>query len=195
MDLMTYRDSEEREHPIRNLQDWSRRRARILANMELVMGPLPGQDRKVPLEMEIVQTENLPGVVRKKITYASEKGHRVPAYLLLPNGRKGPFAGVLSLHGTSGGRGRTAGVGADYPPYTLELAQRGCVTIAPDYVTLGDKPGGSGQFRLYQRNHEGHLGPYSRRRPPPGPAGGGPWPHRVPRPLPGRAQRPLLGRL
>ena len=45
---------------------------------------------------------------------------------------------LLSLQGTSGGKGRTAGIGEDYPLYTLEPAQRGYVAIAPDYVTLGD---------------------------------------------------------
>ena len=45
---------------------------------------------------------------------------------------------MLCLHGTSGPRGRTAGLGADYPRYTLELAERGYVTIAPDYVLLGE---------------------------------------------------------
>ena len=45
---------------------------------------------------------------------------------------------MLCLHGTSGPRGRTAGLGADYPRYTLELAERGYVTIAPDYPLLGE---------------------------------------------------------
>jgi dienelactone hydrolase len=138
MDLLTYRDSAGNAHPVGNVGEWAVRRAQILANMEKVMGPLPGPEKKVPLDVEVLETERLPGVVRKKITYASEKGHRVPAYLLLPDGGKGPFAAMLSLHGTSGGRGRTAGVGAEYPLYALELAERGYVTIAPDYITLGD---------------------------------------------------------
>jgi dienelactone hydrolase len=45
---------------------------------------------------------------------------------------------MLCLHGTSGSRGRTAGLGEDYPRYTLELAERGYVTIAPDYTLLGE---------------------------------------------------------
>lgn len=45
---------------------------------------------------------------------------------------------MLCLHGTGGPRGRTAGLGADYPRYALELAERGYVTIAPDYTLLGD---------------------------------------------------------
>jgi hypothetical protein len=45
---------------------------------------------------------------------------------------------MLCLHGSSGACGRTAGLGADYPRYALELAERGYVTIAPDYPLFGE---------------------------------------------------------
>jgi dienelactone hydrolase len=45
---------------------------------------------------------------------------------------------MLCLHGTSGACGRTAGLGEDYPRYAIELAERGYVTIAPDYPLLGE---------------------------------------------------------
>ena len=35
-------------------------------------------------------------------------------------------------------KGRTAGLGADYARYTLELAERGYVAIAPDYPLFGE---------------------------------------------------------
>jgi dipeptidyl aminopeptidase/acylaminoacyl peptidase len=101
--------------------------------MQLVMGPLPASDREVPLDAQVLQTETLSQVTRKKITYAAGKGDCVPAYLLIPHGLQGRAPAVLCLHGTSGGRGRTAGLGEDYPRYTLEPAERGYVTIAPDY--------------------------------------------------------------
>jgi acetyl esterase/lipase len=120
------------------VEDWQRRREQILANMELVMGPLPGPERRVPLDVQVVHTETLPKLTRKKITYAATKDYRVPAYLLIPHGLKGRAPAMLCLHGTSGPKGRTAGLGADYPRYTLELAERGYVTIAPDYTLLGE---------------------------------------------------------
>ena len=138
MNLIEYVDSNGHERSVANLQDWVKRREEILENMQLVMGPVPGPEKKVPLEVEVHESEQLPGLTRSRISYASEKGHRVPAYLLVPDGLKGPAPALLSLHGTSGGKGRTAGVGKEYPLYTLEPAQRGYVTIAPDYVTLGD---------------------------------------------------------
>lgn len=138
MKLLVWRDATGTEHPVTSPQDWQRRREHILANMQLVMGPLPTPDQRVPLDMQVVQTETLLTLTRKKITYAATKNHRVPAYLLIPHGLKGRAPAMLCLHGTSGPRGRTAGLGADYPRYTLELAERGYVTIAPDYTLLGE---------------------------------------------------------
>ena len=138
MKLMVWRDASGVEHPVTSARDWQRRREHILANMELVMGPLPAAERRVPLDVQVVQTEELPTLTRKKITYAATKDYRVPAYLLIPHGLKGRAPAMLCLHGTSGSRGRTAGLGADYPRYTLELAERGYVTIAPDYTLLGE---------------------------------------------------------
>ena len=138
MKLLVWRDEQGAEHPVTNARDWQRRREHILANMQLVMGPLPAADRRVPLDVQVVQTETLPKLTRKKITYAATKGYRVPAYLLIPHGLKGRAPAMLCLHGTSGSRGRTAGLGAEYPRYTLELAERGYVTIAPDYTLLGE---------------------------------------------------------
>jgi dipeptidyl aminopeptidase/acylaminoacyl peptidase len=114
------------------------RREDILEKMQMVMGTLPGADKRVPLELEIHHSQKMSGLTRSRISFASEVGHRVPAYLLLPDGLESPVPALLSLQGTSGGKGRTAGVGEPYSPYSLEPAQRGYVTIAPDYVTLGD---------------------------------------------------------
>lgn len=138
MNLLVWRDEHDAEHPVTNPQEWRRRREHILANMQLVMGPLPGPESRVPLDVQVVETETLPNLTRKKITYAATKDYRVPAYLLIPHGLKNRAPAMLCLHGTSGSRGRTAGLGADYPRYTLELAERGYVTIAPDYTLLGE---------------------------------------------------------
>lgn len=138
MNLLVWRDAGGVEHPVSSASDWARRREHILQNMQLVMGPLPSADGRVPLDVQVIETEVLPKVIRKKISYAATKDYRVPAYLLVPRNLRGSAPAMLCLHGTSGGRGRTAGLGADYPRYTLELAERGYVTIAPDYTLLGD---------------------------------------------------------
>src|SRR4051794_33874493 len=79
MNLLVWRGEQGLEHAISNPQEWERRRAHILANMQAVMGPLPGPEQRVPLDVQVISTEELPGLVRKKITYAAAKEYRVPA--------------------------------------------------------------------------------------------------------------------
>ncbi|MCC6509258.1 MAG: acetylxylan esterase, partial [Pirellulaceae bacterium] len=137
-DLLTVLDANGQARPVNNAADWQARRAHILAGMQQVMGPLPDQSSKCDLDVKILETEELPTLTRYKITYMAGPGDLIPAYLLVPKNLKGKAPAMLCLHGTSGPRGRTAGLGADYPRYTLELAERGYVTIAPDYTLLGD---------------------------------------------------------
>jgi dienelactone hydrolase len=138
MNLLTWIDEQGTSHPIGTAADWQRRRQHILANLQRVMGRLPTPDPAVPLDLQVLESERLEKVTRKKVTYLAGPGDRIPAYLLIPHDLRGPAPAVVCLHGTSGSRGRTAGVGPDYARYTLELAERGYVTIAPDYTLLGD---------------------------------------------------------
>lgn len=144
--LLHYIDADSQVQPVRTPAEWQIRRGHILASAQLVMGPLPGDAKMVPLDVRVTQVETLPRVTRQTLTYASEPGHRVPAYLLIPREIKGKVPAMLCLHGTGGPRGRIAGLGADYARYALELAERGYVTLAPDYIFLGDNKGG-GEFQ------------------------------------------------
>ena len=138
--LLVWRDAEGKEHPVRTADDWSKRRAHILANMQRVMGPLPGPERKVPLDVKV--TDEVKGArwVRKKLTFAVEKDDRVPAYLFVPLQRKGKVPAILCLHQTTViGKGEPAGLGGKPNlHYALHLAERGYVTLAPDYPSFGD---------------------------------------------------------
>lgn len=115
-------------------------RPAILKRMEEVMGPLPGPDRKVPLDVQVLSEEKLDGYVRKKLTYAAEKGDRVPAYLLVPTGREGKRPAALCLHQTTQiGKGEPVGLNKNLNMhYALELVKRGYVCLAPDYPSFGD---------------------------------------------------------
>lgn len=138
-DLLCWLDSNGQVQPVQSLDHWQRRRQHIHAHMQSIMGPLPTRDRTVALNVRVLEREELPTLVRQKILYTAGPGDEIPAYLLIPKQlapRSAPA--MLCLHGTSGPRGRTAGIGPDYPRYTLELAERGYVTIAPDYTLLGD---------------------------------------------------------
>src|SRR5579872_1674211 len=110
--LLVLRDAQGKETPITTADQWATRREHILANMQEVMGPLPGDGRKVPLDVKIVETTETKTYVRKKLTFAAEKGDRVPAYLLIPVGAKGKLPALLCLHQTVKiGKAEPAGLG------------------------------------------------------------------------------------
>jgi dienelactone hydrolase len=54
-------------------------------------------DQKAPLDLREAGSETRDGVTIHDISYASPKGGRVPAYLVLPPGQ-GPYAGILFGH-------------------------------------------------------------------------------------------------
>ena len=137
---MLIRDEVGQVGPVRTKDGWEVRRRRILEGMQEVMGPLPGEERRVPLTWKVIETVELDGFTRKRIEIAVEKGDFVPAYLLIPAGLKGRAPAVLCLHQTTKiGKGSPAGLG-DRPALfqAVDLAKRGYVTLAPDYPYFGD---------------------------------------------------------
>jgi dienelactone hydrolase len=108
--------------------------------MQEVMGPLPDRTSLPSLDVEVIETVRLSGIERRRLTYVSEHGDRVPAYLLVPEGLVGKAPAMLCLHQTTAiGKGEPAGLGGKPNlRYGLELAQRGYVTLAPDYPGFGD---------------------------------------------------------
>src|SRR5262249_54920520 len=82
--LLLYHDKKVAVHPVKSVRDWSRRRAEIVRSMEAVMGPLPGKDKRGPLDPKIEEEVDCGEYVRRLLTYAAEPGSRVPAYLLVP---------------------------------------------------------------------------------------------------------------
>jgi dienelactone hydrolase len=139
--LLVIRDADGKEQPVKTADDWAKRRAHILANMEVVMGPLPDAGRKVPLDPRIADEKKEEKYIRRKLTIAVEKGDRLPCYLFIPTERKGKLPAILCLHPTSRplGKGTVAGMGEKYDrAYAIHLAERGYVTLAPDYVNMGE---------------------------------------------------------
>jgi dienelactone hydrolase len=139
-DLLQFIDTDGQAHPVRDASNWQRRRADILATMQLVMGPLPLHWRDLPLEMHVLEETNFLRFVRKKISFRVEPEDRLNAWLFLPREIKGRIPAVLCLHQTTDiGKDEPAGLGG-HPDlhYARELAERGFVTLAPDYWTFGD---------------------------------------------------------
>jgi dienelactone hydrolase len=139
--LLIYIDADGKEQPIVKAADWKKRRQHILANMQEVMGPLPDPAKKVPLDVQVKEEKKSAQWIRKRLSFATEKDDRVPAYLLLPLGKKGKLPAVLCLHQTNGKRGKDETAGLSGNPnlhYALHLAERGYVTLALDYPNFGE---------------------------------------------------------
>lgn len=140
--LLVWIDDAGKHCPVKAAADWEKRRAHILAGMQEAMGPLPSDREKVPLDVKYGTEVKHPKYVRKKLTFAVEKSDRVPAWLLVPAGLKGPAPAVLCLHQTVAiGKDEPAGLGArEELRYAVHLAERGYVTLAPDYPSFGEYP-------------------------------------------------------
>lgn len=134
------RDGE--KQAIQSLADWAKRREHIVAHFQRVTGPLPSPLRRVPLDVKVVEEVQVGKLIRRKLTYQSDPTDRVSAFLFLPvrdaTATKRPA--VLCLQQTTNaGKDEPAGVRGDPNlKYALELAERGFVTLAPDYPSFGE---------------------------------------------------------
>jgi hypothetical protein len=116
-DLMVFCGPDGRPSTVRTTEDWARRLVEILAGMQAVMGRLPGDQKRCPLDMRVEEETDCGTYLRRLVTYSSEPGSRVPAYLLVPKsalrGEGGRFPAVLCLHGTDDvGLGTVVGLGS-----------------------------------------------------------------------------------
>jgi dienelactone hydrolase len=136
--------------------DWAKRREHILRHFQRVTGPLPSPMRRVPLDVKILEEVKVGTLTRRKLTYQSDPDDRVAAYLFLPvahaarvspekgkdsrEPREPRQAAVLCLQQTTNaGKDEPAGVRGDANlKYALELAERGYITLTPDYPGFGE---------------------------------------------------------
>ncbi len=140
--VMVLRTADGSKRPITTPFEMGRRRHDILAGMSLAIGSMPEPDRRVPLDVQVSAEEQADGYIRKRISFAPEPGDRVPAWLLIPDGRTSKGPAMLCLHQTTGiGKGEPAGLGGlENLHYAHELAKLGFVCIVPDYPSFGDYP-------------------------------------------------------
>ena len=125
--LLILRNSSGEVTAVKSVADWQVRRAAIVAAMQEIMGPLPGEAKRCPLDVKIEEEVDCGTYVRRLISYASEPGGRVPAYLSIPkDALEGRHKVVVGL----GGKANRA--------YASELAERGYVTLAPSYPLLAN---------------------------------------------------------
>jgi dienelactone hydrolase len=107
--------------------------------MEEAMGPFPIIHRG-PVKVLVVEQRTKGSLLFQKITYESEPGDAVPAWLIRRTGLPKLPPGMLCLHQTTKfGKDEPAGfAGKPTLHYARELAERGFVVIAPDYPSLGE---------------------------------------------------------
>ncbi len=139
-DLLSYR-TEGLRHPVQSADDWQRRRDHIRAHLERVMGPLPSAVDRVPLNVETLSEERIGTVLYRKVRYQTDGFDKVTAWLLIPDAAKEKrLPAMLCLHQTTNlGKDETIGRGGSLNMhYAKELAERGYVTLSPDYPSLGE---------------------------------------------------------
>lgn len=142
--LLCYLQSDGAMALVHTTAEWRERRAQVLKGMQAVMGPLPDAEKRGPLLVRLEEEVDCGDYVRRFLSYASEPGSRVPAYLLVPKAaladttRK--FPAVLALHQTHrAGQKVVVGLGqSTNDEYGVALARRGFVVLAPPYVMLAN---------------------------------------------------------
>lgn len=82
-------------------------------------------DHSAPLDMKEIGVEARNGASIHDISYASPKGGRVTAYLVVPSDKKKKFAGIIFMHGKPGSR-------KTFLDEALQLAKSGAVSLLID---------------------------------------------------------------
>ncbi|MFN5708895.1 MAG: alpha/beta hydrolase family protein [Planctomycetota bacterium] len=128
-------------------EHWEGRREEIARGFSSIVGNLPGEEKRCPLEVQVEEEVDCGSYQRRRISYQSEPGCRVPAYLCIPKrllegtSEERTASAVLCLHSTDDRAGYGLVVGLSDQPnlaYASELAERGLVTIAPSYPLLAN---------------------------------------------------------
>lgn len=126
------------------------------AGRERVFEAFAYRPAKVAPEAEVVDRADLGEYVREKVVFSTALKVRVPAYVLVPKGLKGPAPGVLDLHSHGGmflfGKEKVIDLGTNHPamteyhrknyggrPTATALVRRGYVVISIDAFMFGER--------------------------------------------------------
>lgn len=129
----------------RSVEEWRAWRRRFRAAIVRELGAMPDP---VPLRPEVLERTELPSYTREKVVFDSERFQSVPAWVLTPRGvRRGERRpAVMCLHGHGPGKDPLVGLGPngeaveDYQhQLACRLAERGYVTISPDWRGFGER--------------------------------------------------------
>ena len=137
---------------------WSARRGEIERVLASFLGAPPAA--KPPLVPRVLEEADLGGYTRRRLTFQTEPGEHVPAYLLAPKNIRGRLPAVLCPHQTTqAGKREPAGMAGDPTLHTaLHLVERGYVTLTWDALCFGERHDPAS-------GHYGDAIPFYRRHP------------------------------
>jgi hypothetical protein len=142
--LLVYHNRKGEVLPVKSKSDWLKRRAEIIRGFESVAGPFPGRGKLCDLDVQTIESHDAGKYERRSITYQSELGSRVPAYLLIPKSAfsgKAKLQAMLALHPTDmqfGHRVTVEKLREDYRMYAHDLAELDLVVLAPAYPLMAN---------------------------------------------------------
>ena len=91
------------------------------------------------LDFRTHSSEELPSYTRHKVSYQTQAGVRIPAYMLEPRDVPPPRAAVLVIHGCGYGKAGPAGLIDDYHnSIGVDLVQAGYLVLVPDLRGFGE---------------------------------------------------------
>lgn len=139
--------------------EWEARRGEIGGIVRAILGAPPAD--RTPLETRILEETRQDGYVRRKISYQTEPGELVPAFVLIPDKIKGRVPAVICPHQTvQDGKNEPAGLAGNPRLHmALELVRRGLVTFTYDAACFGERhdmaTGHYGEAIPFYRKHPG----------------------------------------
>src|SRR5437879_1717650 len=63
--LLIYKNARGEILPVKSVRDWQKRRATILQAMQEVMGPLPGKEKRCPLDVRVEEETDCGSYLRR----------------------------------------------------------------------------------------------------------------------------------
>jgi dienelactone hydrolase len=127
--------------PTHILDWWSDKRKDIRQRFEENIGQPPFS--RNTRDIETIETVDCQAYVRHKLRYLVGDHEEIHAYLFIPttDGKETRFPAILAMHQMNDfGKDEVAGLyGSKDYAYGHELAMRGYIVLAPDYLTMGER--------------------------------------------------------
>ncbi|MEP6625925.1 MAG: dienelactone hydrolase family protein [Acidimicrobiia bacterium] len=117
-------------------------RARTRGRLTDLFGEFP---QRVPLNVEVSDPVDCGPYTRDRIVFDTETTMSVPAYLLVPTGRRRPGPAVIAIHGHGPGKDEVVGLtdapdaGEPAGDYARQVVEAGYVVLAPDLRCFGER--------------------------------------------------------